>query len=234
MIREITHHDIDAFYQLERLKEQSACIDKQVACVIVDSTGSIIASGVNTIIKCDKNCHDKEHRTCEVIHAEVMAVRSLSSQSAGERNTAYCSLFPCRSCQETLLSKENKIDEIVAFGMIHKDWIAGDKLTVFHHLPYTLLKHNGEEKQRSIAQGELAELITAISDTFSRDDKERGVEDLADEIYDAELQIELLKTMAHNAYPETYNILRKIRADKTMALLKKYGRHGVYSYRVSN
>jgi deoxycytidylate deaminase len=233
MIRDITHHDIDMFYQLERIKEQSRCIDKQVACVIVDADYNIVASGVNTIIKCDKNCHDKEHRTCEVVHAERMAAESMTPYST-EGYRAYCSLFPCRACQEALMDEELRIDEIVTFGMIHKDWIAGDKLTVFHHLPYTLLKHNGEEKQRSIAQGELAELITAISDMFSRDDKALGVYSLVDEIYDAELQIELLKIVAHNSYPETYNILRKARADKTMKLLKKYGEHGLSSYGVSN
>jgi tRNA(Arg) A34 adenosine deaminase TadA len=237
MIRSITSHDIDMFYQLERLKEQSKCIDKQVACVIVDAEYDIIGSGVNTILQCDKNCHDKDHRSCKVYHAEIMAVRSLYSFKMAQtwriptRRKAYTSLFPCKACQEVLL---DHVDEIVTFGMIHKDWVAGEKLTVFHHLPYTLLKHNGAEKQRSIVQGELAELITAISDTFSRDDKESGVEKLVDEIYDAELQIELLKIMAHDAYPEAYNILRKTRADKTAKLLKKYGEYGLSSYGINN
>lgn len=239
MIREITARDVEMFFLLEALKERSACIDKQVACIIGNARGDILATGVNTVIECDKNCHDKEHRVCEADHAERVALRNLPLSDMerelegcwdGTRGrTAYVSLFPCTACQKAILPY---VDEIVTFGMIHKDWVSGDKLTVFPHLSYTLLKHNGNETQRSIAAGELAELITAISDVFSRDDKNARVRDLLDEIYDVELQLNLLKIMAHAREPEAFNALRAIRAEKTLRLLRKYGKSGLISYTV--
>lgn len=229
MKREIEERDIEAFYQLERLKATSKCIDKQVACIMFNKEGAIVAEGVNTVLACDKNCHDKVNRLCNVRHAEVTALRSLS---VGMRNlggiTAYVSLFPCRACQEAILPF---VDEIVTFGMIHKDWVSGDKLTVFSHLSYMLMKYNGPQKQRFVAMGELAELITSVSDFFSRGEEGKAdAEEVLDEIFDAETQIEIIKTMVHEKFPEAYNTMRAIRTTKTMKLMKRYGNHGVISY----
>lgn len=234
MIRDINGHDIEMFYQLERIKAQSRCIDKQVACIIADKDYNIIATGVNTIVKCDKNCHDKENRTCEVVHAERMAVRALSDHQCDLLNhvpggRAYVSLFPCKACQELIAPF---VDEIVTFGMIHKDWVSGDKLTVFPHMSYMLKKYNGDEKQRFIAMGELAELITAVSDFFAREDK-KSARELLDEIFDAETQIEILKILVHEAYPEAYNVLREIRDEKSRVLMGKFALGGVSSYGIS-
>lgn len=225
------------FFHLEKLKEQSKCIDKQVACIIADTRGNILAQGVNTVIECDKNCHDKVNRTCKVRHAEVSALVSLRAADDEEEHgeirygkrgrTAYVSLFPCKACQESILPF---VDEIVTFGMIHKDWVSGDRLTVFPHLSYMLMNHNGREIQRTIASGELAELITAISDVFARDDKDKNIRDFMDEIYDAEIQLNMLKIMAHEKNPEAFNALREIRAEKTRALMTKYGKNGLNSY----
>lgn len=230
MNREITGHDIEMFYQLERIKTQSRCIDKQVACIICDSDYNILSMGVNTIIRCDKNCHDKEKRVCETEHAERMAAKSLNLFNPIPGGRAYVSLFPCKACQERIAPY---VDEIVTFGMIHKDWVSGDKLTVFPHISYMLKKYNGDEKQRFVAMGELAELITAVSDFFARENKITAREVL-DEIFDAETQIEILKIMIHDRYPETHNVLREIRNEKTQRLMKSFATKGVSSYSVSN
>lgn len=230
MIREITAFDIEMYDQLENLKIQSKCIDKQVACIISDGTGRIMGSGVNTIIECNKSCHDKEHRMCKVVHAEVSALRSMNmEENRPLRITAYVSLFPCAACQHAIMPY---VDEIVAFGMIHKDWVAGEQLTVFPHIEYTLLAHNGEEKQLSIAQGECAELVTSISDVFARNDREspKSVDDLIDEIIDNELQLKILKIIAHQHDPELYNKLRAARSAKYARLMAKYGRNSTLSY----
>ncbi len=231
MIREIEDRDIEAFYQLERIRAQSVCIDKQVSCIIVNKKGAIVASGVNTVLECNKNCHDKANRICTVRHAEVSTLQTLSMgdiQIGGL--TAYTSLFPCKACQEELLPF---VDEIVTFGMIHKDWVSGDKLTVFHHMSYMLMKHNGPEKQRFVAMGELAELITSVSDFFARGAEGKAeAEEVLDEIFDAETQIEILKIMVHEKFPEAYNELRRIRDEKTKKLLTKYAKSGVSSYAV--
>jgi deoxycytidylate deaminase len=233
MLRKLTEQDVDMFFFLEDLKKRSRCIDKQVACIIVDDDYNILASGVNTVLECDKNCHDKERRLCKVRHAEAEAVDRLADRYCTTRldgprhRKAYVSLFPCKACQEIVLPY---VDEIVTFGMIHKDWVSGDKLTVFHHLSYTLLKHNGEEKQRTICAGELAELITAISDVLVRVDKNRPMEELIDEMIDVEVQTKILSIIAHGHDSELYNKLRSARSVKTMNLLNKYGEHGTTSY----
>ena len=240
MIRNLTARDIEMFRLLSSLKEKSLCVDKQVACIICDDDGAILAQGVNTVINCDKNCDDKEHRVCKVVHAEQMAMRALEI-SEDERcdiangcvfkkhRTAYVSLFPCKACQEAILPY---VDEIVTFGMIHKDWVSGDKLTVFPHISYTLLNHNGREGQRVIAAGELAELITAISDVFQRKDRGEGIQALLDEIIDVEIQLDMLKIMAHERYREAYNVLRDMRGEKYARVLLRYGKNGVTSYTV--
>jgi deoxycytidylate deaminase len=229
MERSITAFDLEMYALLEELKQQSKCIDKQVACIIVDNIShEVLATGINTVIECDKNCHDKEHRVCNVRHAEVSAIEHFDSDKykLGER-TAYVSLFPCKACQEAILPY---VDEIVTFGMIHKDWVSGDKLTVFPHIEYTLLNHNGKEKQLSIAQGELAELITSISDVFSRNDKDKTDDDLIDELIDVELQIKLIKIIAQAQYPDLYNKLRAARSAKYAGLLARYAKYGKLSY----
>jgi len=56
-----------------------------------------------------------------------------------------------------------------------------------------LLNHNGMERQLSVVQGELCELVTAISDFFWRPDKKMPIEEILDEIIDVELMLLQLK-----------------------------------------
>jgi deoxycytidylate deaminase len=221
--RELTERDVSAFALLMKIKERSLCIDKQVACIIVDPEGFVVGTGENHVVRCDKNCHDKANRVCEVIHAEVVAVSNTSAYAKyngifqNRPLTTYCSLFPCAPCQRALLAAG--ITDIVSFGMIHKDVVAD--ITVFPHIEYSLRSYNGDPRQLSVVQGELAELTTAISDNFFREDKpESKYLALVDEIIDAELQIEILKIILQEQHKDFYTDLRTDRFKKYSKLMK--------------
>ena len=62
-----------------------------------------------------------------------------------------------------------------------------------------ILNNNGTEKQLFVIMGELAELITIISDHFIR--RRHALSDVADEIADVYLQINLLKRIVSKRYP---------------------------------
>ena len=48
------------FYKLLSLvKQQTTCIDKQVACIITDKNYKILSVGFNEVIICDKDNCDK-------------------------------------------------------------------------------------------------------------------------------------------------------------------------------
>lgn len=202
--------EFNIMHILNKLKEQSACLDKQVACIITNKYGSIISIGVNQIITCDKNCHDKEKRICETIHAEIIACNHLTPLDHTQAATAYLNLFPCVPCQQVL---SNWVSEIVVFGPQHKDqWFPNIRLE--QNLFQTMLDHNKKDKQLSVAQGELAELITAISDYFYRPDKNLPINYFVDEIIDAEFMLDQIKLIAWEKDSETYNILRELREHK--------------------
>lgn len=195
---------------LNKLKEQSQCIDKQVACIITNKYGSIISVGVNQIIDCDKNCHDKENRICETVHAEIVTCDHMTPLDHTQATTAYLNLFPCVPCQKVLA---NWVEEIVVFGKQHKNqWFKNIRLE--QNLYQNMLEHNGPDKQLSVAQGELAELITAISDYFYRPDKKIKITDFLDEILDAEFMLDQIKLITWLKEPEAYNLLRELRNDK--------------------
>lgn len=204
MDRRLESLDVEMFRTLSVLRDNSRCIDKQVACVIVDVDGNILSVGMNTIINCNKKCDEHSTRVCEVRHAEQVAVDNLSENNKKKAYRAYVSLYPCVPCQRAL---EPHVKEIVSFGMIHRDTVL-DNITVFPHLHYKLLKHN-KHNQPYIVSGELGELITAISDLFARD---RGsVKSVANEVIDVELQLELLKLALWEKDHEFYNVKRALR-----------------------
>jgi NTP pyrophosphatase (non-canonical NTP hydrolase) len=53
----------------------------------------------------------------------------------------------------------------------------------------SLLNHNGMEKQLAIIQGELAELITVISDFYYSNNNKKTYLDVADEVADVHIQL---------------------------------------------
>lgn len=211
----MTGKELEIMHYLNILKEQSHCLDKQVACVIVDKDDKIVAQGVNEIIACDKNCHDKKNRTCEVTHAEVVACNRIDKFRSGPFRM-YVNLFPCVPCQET--AERFGIEEIVVFGPQHKEQVF-ENIRIEHNLYNELYRLNGRDKQLSVAQGELAELITAISDFFYREDKGMNIVEFVDEIVDVELMLEQIKMIAWEENSELYNWLREIRNYKYLRLL---------------
>ena len=202
------------FHLMNTLKEESECIDKQVVCVITDKSYRILSYGVNTILACDQQCHDKENRRCETAHAENMAIANLNDFK-GRAHYAFINLFPCVSCQNILTEF---VKEIVVAGPKHKEQVVKN-IRLEGDLYKNLLLENGRDKQLSVAQGELAELITCISDYFYRKDKNIPIEELLDEIIDVELMLMQLKTICWKEVPYSYNTLRRIRGDKHIKLL---------------
>jgi len=211
----MTHEEQNIMHFLNKVKEQSACIDKQVACAITDRNYNVVSTGVNMIISCDKNCHDKENRICETGHAEIVACRNLHEGYRGRHLMAYVNLFPCVPCQREL--ELNQIREIIVFGKQHKDQVF-ENIRLEPNMYLNMLESNGVDKQLSIAQGELAELITAISDYFYRQDKHKQLSNIVDEIIDAEFMLDQIKLIVWKKEPEFFNYLKVMRSPKYQKL----------------
>lgn len=201
------------FYLMNVLKEESECIDKQVVCVLTDQYYRILSCGVNKVLACDQQCDDKENRRCETIHAEIEALDKCRNKQT--IYYAYVNLFPCIPCQNELAIF---VKEIVVAGPKHKGQVFKN-IRLEGDLYKNLLLESGRDKQLSVAQGELAELITCISDYFYRPDKNIPIEELLDEIVDVELMLMQLKTICWKENEHSYNILRRIRGDKHIKLL---------------
>ena len=204
------------FHLMNILKEESKCLDKQVVCILTDQDFHILSYGVNTVIACDKNCHDKENRICHTMHAEIMAIDNCHDK--WKTYYAFVNLFPCAPCQKAL--DNYGVMEIVVAGPRHKEQVFAN-IRLESDLYKDLLLENGEAKQLSVAQGELAELITAVSDFFYRDEKHIKTADIADEIVDVELMLMQIKTICWKKDPEFYNLLRELRAMKHRTLIDK-------------
>jgi len=208
--REINEKDLEMFNVLMHLKEQSKCVDRQVACIIVDEDYNIVSQGVNTINNCDKNCHDKINRVCDVEHAEMMAARNLSMENITHYELkAYVSLCPCIPCQEAL---NMYVDEIVYFGMTHKD-IDPDiehKITRFPHLNYEIFCNEyAGDFERSI--------INTLNNL--KESVQSGIcEHTIKRIVETEIELEQLKLWLYESNKEFYNELR----DKRNSKLKEY------------
>jgi len=92
---------------------RGTCPRRQVACILVDERGRLVASGYNgnppgaahcDSVPCPGSPALGGTRTaCESVHAELNAVIQAGA-SRREPVTAYCSLTPCRSCAAALLS----------------------------------------------------------------------------------------------------------------------------------
>ncbi len=209
-------------HYLNQLKEKSQCIDKQVACVITDASYEIISTVINRVIFCDQNCNDKINRRCFTVHAEIIAIANLKNFKDRAKK-AYINLFPCPPCQNGL---SHFVEEIVVFGPKHKDQVFNN-IRLEPDLNVELLDNNETPKQLSVVQGELSELITGISDYFYRGDKLIPMEELLDEIVDAELMLAQLKLICWKEDNQTFNLLRKIRAEKYLKVLNS-AMKGVY------
>lgn len=192
-----TSTDMLAYNLCHSLGQFSTCEDKQVGAILFSPSAGILGSGFNLPVECNHKC---DH-SCNVQHAEDMAVSSIYC-CMPEDTVSYVNLFPCLSCQTLLYNLG--IKEVRVFGEQGNKELyplfAKNKeqhIVMLPALPSLLLKMNGEKKQRQIVQGELAELITAISNIDSRDDRPESrmvlLSNLLDEIVDVELQLLVLK-----------------------------------------
>ncbi|MEJ2248056.1 MAG: hypothetical protein P8Y70_00165 [Candidatus Lokiarchaeota archaeon] len=215
----MNEHYMEIYNLLEQYKQQSKCVDKQVACILTDEFGNILSYGINEILTCNKNCNDKENRICNVIHAEVNACLRLSDENKDIKKYAFINLFPCKACQEFMTTFYN-VTKIISFSPKHKEQVFKN-IEIVKNISDELLKQNGEYKQLSIAQGELCELVTTISDFFYRQAvKNIPIENILDEIVDVELMLCQLKKILWKIDKEVYNRLTKVRNDKYLKLFK--------------
>jgi deoxycytidylate deaminase len=179
---------------IQELRLLSICEDKKVSCIITNEFDSILSIGINTTKH--KECTlSTGECTCEAVHAEVNALRKLASWSIPY--ACYISLGPCEECQRALYLAG--IKEVYVYNKQHKPTINHLELcTEFLGIAEGLIGNNGREKQLAVIQGELAELITAISDTFYRGDKaeySKALDNLLDEIVDVKLQLSILSSI---------------------------------------
>ncbi|KKN61487.1 hypothetical protein LCGC14_0521420 [marine sediment metagenome] len=216
-------NEYEIMHLLNKLKEKSNCLDKQVACIITDSLCNILSVGINRVLNCDKDCYNKEKRICVTTHAEIEACNHLTSLDHGFAKTAYLNLFPCVPCQRIL---KNWVKEIVVFGPKHKEQ-EFKNIRLERNLYFDLLDKNKQAKQLSVAQGELCELVTAISDYFYRPEKNMNEHDFVDEIIDAELMLDQIKLICWQQNTNFYNILRDIRNKKYMRIQLRLNNGGI-------
>lgn len=113
-----TAHDIYVFNRAIEKSKESKCIDRQVGCVITDQDGNCLGSGCNTVINCNKNCHDKLRRICNVRHAEVSAIEYIPENLKALMHTTYVTLFPCFPCMQAL--EKTAISCVKVKGFSHK------------------------------------------------------------------------------------------------------------------
>ena len=178
----INEFDVKMFFVMDAMKALSKCRDKQVVCIIVDRDNNIESMGINTIFACNNACEDKAHRICEVVHAERRAMEACYIDgSKGLR--AYVNLFPCGPCQDAL---DPFVDEIVTFGMAHKEW-KSDKIQLFPH-PF----YSGKPKQPLQEPGQvdvikktMAESLFVVGDVLStlQDQRSTFREEFSKELY---------------------------------------------------
>lgn len=193
----------------------STCHHKQVGAIIVQGQ-AIESVGFNRVLQCN-DLHDK---TCIVKHAEVEA---LSKAKYTYGAICYVNLFPCLKCQEALM--QAGIDALVVFGEqgnkpLHPDW-GNRPIYLLPPLPSLLLSYNGERNQHQVVQGELAELITAISNYDARSDRKESKDEqkqaLIGEMADVQLQLQILALSLEGGPTDEDH------AYKYRKLLKKFG-----------
>ncbi len=104
---------LDEYYtaMLPLVASSSTCPRRQVACIITDTKGRMVAMGYPGQIAGMAHCVDSpcsgapavdgERTACEATHAELNAVLQAEA-SKRTPYTAYCSLTPCKPCAQAL------------------------------------------------------------------------------------------------------------------------------------
>ena len=94
----------------------STCKDRKVGCLILGTSKTVVLAH-NHVVACNGLCDDKEHRICEVVHAEIGALKK--SREAGLiPEKAYVTLYPCLPCMTALT--EAGVKEVIVQGFSHK------------------------------------------------------------------------------------------------------------------
>ena len=113
-----TELEVKMFKIAEQEAELSKCIDRHVGCVITTKDGDILGQGHNTVINCNKNCHDKLKRICNVRHGEVSAIESIPEATRALAHTLYVTLYPCFPCMQAI--EKTSITTVKVKGFSHK------------------------------------------------------------------------------------------------------------------
>lgn len=199
-------------YLLNSLREQSECIDKQVACIITDEEDNILSFGWNTIVECNKDCHNKETRICNVVHAEVIAIQNLSYYNKLIAHKAYVSLFPCAPCQ--VACKKAGIKEIISFTEDHKGQVF-DNITFAKSVNDELLNRNAVDTNNNLNYTPYhLSCVVSTCRSLKNDvyllanEEDFHNSSMLKSIVDMELQLEQLKSILWSLDPEIYNKLR--------------------------
>lgn len=118
----------ELFDEAREAASNSECVDRKVGCVLTDEDGNIVSKGWNSVQACNRMCDDKEHRLCEVTHAEAMAVR-IKNMNGKHAAKAFVTLCPCAACMRALA--DAGVQEVHTLGFVHK--AAGNTLPVYVH-----------------------------------------------------------------------------------------------------
>lgn len=108
--------DIDSYYlaMLPLIASRATCPRRQVAAILVDSSGKLVSIGFNGVPSKMPHCTDVpcagadgisgDTSRCIAIHAEMNAVEQASA-SRRFPCTLYCSTTPCFECAKMLITK---------------------------------------------------------------------------------------------------------------------------------
>lgn len=113
-----TDFEVEMFKLAEEEAKLSLCIDRQVGVVITTKDGDLLSKGHNTVINCNKNCHDKLLRVCNVKHGEVCAIEAIPDSLKALARTLYVTLYPCFPCMQAI--EKTSITTVKVKGFSHK------------------------------------------------------------------------------------------------------------------
>lgn len=106
---------IDKYYiqMLKLVGSRGTCARRQVAAIIIDCKGRLIATGYNGVPSGMPHCIDYpcegardssgDNSRCIAIHAEQNAIMQAGSRLK-EATTIYCSTTPCFNCSKLIIS----------------------------------------------------------------------------------------------------------------------------------
>lgn len=101
--------------------KRSACLHRQVGCVLVDKDNHILSTGYNGppvgvthCTACARQESGRDLYTCDAVHAEMNAL--LQCSDVGKIRTAYITITPCQICTRLLM---NTSCNLIVYGGIY-------------------------------------------------------------------------------------------------------------------